>query len=567
MSRNNEVLFSDLPQVDIPRSIFDISQDIKTTFNVGKLIPFYVNECIPGSSVKINTHKVVRLQTLLTPLMDPIYLDTYYFFVPSRLVFDKFKEFMGENTSSAYLPQVEYTIPQFQIGGSTGGAVESGSILDYMGVPLISADAIYSIGISELPVRAYVQIWNEFFRDQNLQSPKNITYGISGHNWKNFIVKNPLPVNRYHDYFSSALIAPAKNADGFVTAWTSGARATSGNPLNSAFKAPVYTGDTVLTPASGSTMNRLQWRDLSGNVVSGSSSRANTAIDVSSTYLEAIGNDTTDAKPFVYPANLYTDLSFNQFGITIPNLRQAFQMQKFLERDASHGTRYQEQLLAHFGVKAQDSRLQRPEYLGGNRIPLNINQIVNQASSSGEFLGDVGGMSLTTDSHFDVEYSIQEHGYIIGLMCCRYKNSYSQGLERFWFKDSKFDFAFPEFAHLTDQTVLSGEIYLDETDATYPNSVFGYQERYAEYKHKPNKVTGQMRPGISGSLAAWHLGDYYTSKVYLSDSWLQVDKANVDRALTVTSTLADQLFADIVVQARWTLPLPVHSNPGFVDHF
>lgn len=563
MSRNSEVLFSDLPQVDIPRSIFDISQDIKTTFNVGKLIPFYVNECIPGSSVKINTHKVVRLQTLLTPLMDPIYLDTYYFFVPSRLVFDKFKEFMGENTSSAYLPQVEYTIPQFQIGGSTGGAVESGSVLDYMGVPLISADAVYSLGISELPVRAYVMIWNEFFRDQNLQSPKNITYGTSGHNWKNFTVKNPLPVNRYHDYFSSALIAPAKNADGFVTAWTNRNRQVTGNPLASATKAPVYAGETSFTDTSGQPLRGSYVGSSTVDVRMTASTLPTSGSDIANTSLT-----TNVAGPTgFHPLNLYADLSFNQFGISIPNLRQAFQMQKFLERDASHGTRYQEQLLAHFGVKAQDSRLQRPEYLGGNRIPLNINQIVNQASSSGEFLGDVGGMSLTTDSHHDVEYSIQEHGYIIGLMCCRYKNSYSQGLERFWFKDSRFDFAFPEFAHLTDQTVLSGEIYLDETDATYPNSVFGYQERYAEYKHKPNKVTGQMRPGISGSLAAWHLGDYYTNKVYLSDSWLQVDKANVDRALTVTSSLADQLFADIVVQARWTLPLPVHSNPGFADHF
>lgn len=561
MSRNSEVVFSDLPQVDIPRSIFDISQDIKTTFNVGKLIPFYVNECIPGSSVKINTHKVVRLQTLLTPLMDPIYLDTYYFFVPSRLVFDKFKEFMGENTSSAYLPQVEYTIPQFQIGGSTGGAVETGSVLDYMGVPLISANAAYSIGISELPVRGYVMIWNEFFRDQNLQSPKNITYGTSGHNWKNFTVKNPLPVNRYHDYFSSALIAPAKNTDGFVTAWTSRKRLTGDSPYEDAYFAPVYSGSVL--------------HDVSSYAIHGSTNGAGvtaTGVNISNSYGEPpftvlMQQSDTVATSGFKPDNMYADLQFNQFGITIPNLRQAFQMQKFLERDASHGTRYQEQLLAHFGVRAQDSRLQRPEYLGGNRIPLNINQIVNQASSSGEFLGDVGGMSLTTDSHHDVEYSIQEHGYIIGLMCCRYKNSYSQGLERFWFKDSKFDFAFPEFAHLTDQTVLSGEIFIDETDPTYANSVFGYQERYAEYKHKPNKVTGQMRPGISGSLAAWHLGDYYTSKVYLSDSWLQVDKANVDRALTVTSTLADQLFADIVVQARWTLPLPVHSNPGFADHF
>lgn len=566
MSRNSEVVFTDLPQVNIPRSVFDIPQDIKTTFNVGELIPFYVNECIPGSSVKIRTNKVVRLQTLLTPLMDNLMLDTYYFFCSSRLLFNKWREFMGENTESAYLPEVQYTVPFVNIG-STAGAVETGDVLDYMGVPLRSASDTYSTSISALPLRGYCMIWNEFFRDQNLQSPINVNYGPASVDWKDFPIKKPLPVNRYHDYFSSALIAPAKNSDGFVTAYSSRIKSDNSSPMKSSldpdwiYKAPVFSGSTFMT-------------DLGSKPVIGNLHKADSDETVRVTSLSTDGvNYLTGSSSSLasdigfYPGNMYADLRWNNYGITIPTLRQAFQMQKFLERDASHGTRYQEQLLAHFGVRAQDSRLQRPEYLGGNRIPLNINQIVNQASSSGEFLGDVGGMSLTSDSHFDVEYSCQEHGYIIGLMCVRYKASYSQGLERFWFKSQKFDFAFPEFAHLTDQPVLSGEIYMPGNDSDYTNSVFGYQERYAEYKFKPDKVTGQMRPGISGSLAAWHLGDYYTDKVYLSNDWLKVDKSNVDRALTVTSAVADQLFADIVVQARWTLPLPVHSNPGFADHF
>lgn len=563
MSRNSEEVFTNLPQVNIPRSVMDIPQDIKTTFNVGELIPFYVNECIPGSSVKINTAKVVRLQTLLTPLMDPIYLDTYYFFCPSRLVFDKFREFMGENTQSSYLPAVEYTIPAVKIGGTIEGAdnsVKTGEILDYMGVPLKPSNAEYYYSINELPLRAYCMIWNEFFRDQNLQNPINVHLGTNSHFWKDFPVHDPLPVNRYHDYFSSCLIAPAKNSDGFVTAWSTRKRQLPDNPAGNAQYAAVYSGSLIHDKGS---------HPIVGDIVLSSGSnfgRMSATTEIKSNFL--VPNFRSDDNEFgFYPTNLYTDLSYNQFGITIPNLRQAFQMQKFLERDASHGTRYQEQLLAHFGVKAQDSRLQRPEYLGGNRIPLNISQIINQASSSGEFLGDVGGMSLTTDSHFDVEYSVQEHGYILGLMCCRYKNSYSQGIERFWRKFNKFDYAFPEFAHLTDQPVYSEEIYSSPNDDEYNISVFGYQERYAEYKFKPNKVTGQMRPGITGSLASWHLGDYYTDKVYLSDSWLQVSKTNVDRALTVTSAVSDQLFADILVSARWTLPLPVHSNPGFADHF
>lgn len=561
MSRNSEVIFSKLPQINIQRSIFDIPQDVKTSFNAGELIPFYCAECLPSDSVKIRTNKVVRAQTLITPLMDNLYLDTFYFFVPNRIVWTHWKEFMGENTESAYLPETTYSVPKIYAGGLFGNA-GTGTLWDYFGLPL--ADDNNGAAVCAFPFRGVWMIWNEFFRDQNLQDPININIGDSSDDWNDLaeIQTKPLPVNRLHDYFSSALKAPAKNVDGFVTAWTS--------QMNNE-NAPVLTPEYI----SGGTEPR--------NVTDGSRyplgfSRTDTGARISNSYMQSgdisstatftrIGtNNPTSLK--VYPDNLYADLTQQKFGITIPDLRQAFQMQKFLEREASGGSRYQELLLSHFSIRAQDSRLQRPEYLGGNRIPLNVSQIVNQSQADSQPLGDVGGMSLTTDSHFDVEYSCQEHGWIIGLCCVRYKNSFSQGYERMWAKNNRFDFAFPEFAHLTDQAVRNFEIYADSSDGPeWNNEVFGYQERYAEYKFKPNKTTGEMRPGITNSLASWHLGDYYTDKPYLSDGWLKVSKSNVDRALAVQSDVADQFFGDFLIQARWTRPLPVHSNPGFADHF
>lgn len=563
MSRNSEVLFSTLPSINIQRSIMDQPQDIKTTFNVGELIPFYVAECLPSDSVKIRTNKVIRLQTLLTPLMDNLYADFSYWFVPNRLTWNHWKQFMGENTDSAYLPETTYRPPRILAGSSYGG-ISSGDILDYFGLPLVTT-SMNAITPVSLPLRAYWLIWNEFWRDQNLQNPINVPLGDSDVEWKDVdaALKKPLPVNRLHNYFSSALIAPAKNADGSVIAWSTKIRGSNSNPLPNSGTVPVFTGDTA-HDATGYSMygDRLS----AGTVVKTG------VVSVDTNDKLGITVNSVPSSNGFEPTNLYANTVMQQYGITVPNLRQAFQMQKFLEREASHGSRYQETLLSHFTVRAQDSRLQRPEYLGGNRIPLNVQQVINTAQQSGEYLGDLGAMSLTVDSHYDVEYSCQEHGYIIGLVCVRYKNNFSQGFNRSWFKEDRFDYAWPEFAHLTDQPIFNWEIFATgaasaDSDGAYLNGVFGYQERYAEYKFRPDLVTGEMRPGISNSLASWHLGDYYTDKVYLSDDWLKVSKAPVDRALAVTSNVSNQIFADFYVESRWTRPLPLHSNPGFADHF
>lgn len=561
MSRNSEVLFSSLPSINIQRSVMDIPFDHKTTFNCSELIPFYVAECLPGDSVKIQTNKVIRTQTLLTPLMDSLYLDTFYFYIPNRLVWNHWKEFMGENTTSAYLPDVEYRPPRINFGGddtvlTDPGVIKPGEIPDYLGIPPYFTDDVGTQGNNwflAFYLRAYWLVWNEFFRDQNLDDPINIPLGDNDVNWRSVsdTLKKPLKVNKFHDYFTSCLKAPAKVDGGFVSA------PVSSNGEDSLPVVATKTPHNVTTYALHGTI--LGESNYSGNYsLIGTSSGTGNAEFISSTNPGLAG---------YAPDNLYASLS--TLGVSIPDLRMAFQMQKFFEREASHGTRYQEVLLSHFQTRALDSRLQRPEYLGGNRIPLNVSQVVNNAQSDGEFLGDLGGMSLTTDSHFDVEFSSQEHGILMGLCCVRYKHSYSQGIDRFFHRSTKFDYFWPEFARLTDSPVYNYEVYnqtfvLPEWN---PDDVFGYQERYAEYKFRNNKCSGEMRPGVDNSLASWHLGDLYSDPVYLSADWLKEDKTPVDRALAVTSSVSNQFFGDFYVQARWTRPMPIHSDPGLADHF
>lgn len=575
MSRNENVLFSSLPSIDMQRSIFNMPQKIITTFNVGELVPFFLMECLPSDSIRINTSKVFRLQTLLTPIFDSLVADVYYFFVPNRLVWSHWKNFMGENTNSAYLDEVEYTPPKINVNGSKG-LIASGDVLDYMGVPVWSSSNHFYNKLVAFPYRGYQLIWNEFFRDQNLQDPVNINTGDSDIDWKDVDAddKKCLPVNKLHDYFTSALIAPAKTADGFVAAYSNRRHGPAGAATtNPPFGIPIVTGDT--RTETNSTISLHGYALNSGGDKINSTylqlSEARNSADDGKVNVIGRGSVESGVTGRFIPDNLWADTYNFGFGITIPALRTAFQMQKFLERDASHGTRYQETILAHFRCRAEDSRLQRPEYLGGNRIPLNIQQITNNAQSSGQYLGDLGAMSLTTDNHYDVEWSCCEHGFIIGVCCVRQQGHYyPQGVEHFWSRNTRFDYFWPEFSRLTDQPIRNWEIYAaqsSDADDNYGNEIFGYQERYAEYKMRLDKVTGEMRPGITNSLASWNLADHYTDKVYLSDEWIREDKSNVDRTLAVTSAVSNQILADFYVDCKATRPMPVHSVPGLADHF
>lgn len=548
MSRNAESRFATLPNADIQRSRFDRSSSVKTSFNVGAIIPFYVDEVLPGDTFNIKTSKVVRLQTLLTPVMDNIYLDTYFFFVPNRLVWQHWKEFNGENTQSAWLPSVEYQIPQIT-APAAGWSV--GTIADYMGIPT----GVPGLSVNALPFRAYALICSEWFRDENLSDPLVVPVDdatVTGVNTGVFVsdvAKGGLPYTaaKYHDYFTSCLPAPQKGPDVLI-------------PVADAVNLPVV-------PLSAKVDSSLLGNQAyTATFTTGQAQSNNLAFDAAGN--QVASSNVTSPSGYGLPVidNLWAVQSGVASAATINQLRMAFQIQKLYERDARGGTRYTEILKSHFGVTSPDSRLQRPEYLGGNRIPITINQVVQQSGtvSGSTPLGDVAGQSLTTDVHNDFTKSFVEHGFVIGLMVARYDHTYQQGLERFWSRKDRFDFYWPVLANIGEQAVLNQEIYAQGN--AQDTEVFGYQEAWADYRYKPSRVTGEMRSSYAESLDVWHLADDYEELPTLSDDWIREDPANVNRVLSVQSSVSNQLFADIYIQNRTTRPMPMYSIPGLIDH-
>ena len=561
MNRNTESHFSLSPHVDISRSRFDRSASLKTSFNAGDVVPFFLEEVLPGDTFSVDTSKVVRMQTLLTPMMDNVYLDTYYFFVPNRLVWDHWKEFCGENTESAWIPATEYTMPQITSPANTGWDV--GTLADYFGIPT----GVAGLSVSALPFRAYALIINEWFRDQNLQDPLVVPTDdstVAGVNSGTFVTDvakggKPFIAAKYHDYFTSALPAPQKGPDVAI-------------PVAQAASYPVYPLAQFVSPSGADS---LKWQKRDGSNFIYNSSQYG-VFGLSSAFSDgASASDSTILKQVevgansvqdVIPANLWAVADGNAAAATINQLRLAFQIQKFYERQARGGSRYTEVVRSFFGVTSPDARLQRPEYLGGNRVPININQIVQQSGteSSGTPQGTVVGQSLTTDKHSDFTKSFTEHGLIIGVMVARYDHTYQQGLNRLWSRKDKFDFYWPVFANIGEQAIKNKEIFAQGTDKD--NEVFGYQEAWAEYRYKPNMVTGEMRSAYAQSLDVWHLADDYCTLPSLSDSWIREDKANIDRVLAVTSAVSNQFFADIYVKNYCTRPMPMYSVPGLIDH-
>lgn len=570
MNRNVESHFALNPtNIDIRRSTFDRSHSLKTSFNVGDIVPFFVDEVLPGDTFNVDTSKVVRLQTLLTPVMDNIYLDTYFFFVPNRLTWSHWKQFNGENTESAWIPQTEYEIPQITAPADSGWSV--GTIADYLGVPT----GVPSLSVSALPFRAYALVMNEWFRDENLSDPLVVPVDdatVAGVNTGTFVTdvaRGGLPYKaaKYHDYFTSCLPSPQKGPDVLIPVASAGDYAVVGNGKSLGLTDGSLTGLFGYQSVPGGSTLAVKSGTLGSSVGTAVPSSSNLNGSVGVATVSQLGDDLSKS-------GLIAVASGNAAAATINQLRMAFQIQKLYEKDARGGSRYIEILKSHFGVTSPDARLQRPEYLGGNRVPININQVVQQsATASGETAqGTVTGMSVTTDTHSDFTKSFTEHGFVIGVMVARYDHTYQQGLERFWSRKDRFDYYWPVFANIGEQAVKNKEIYaqgpskMDSAGAVIDDQVFGYQEAWADYRYKPSRVTGEMRSQYAQSLDVWHLADDYSALPMLSDSWIREDKTNVDRVLAVTSAVSNQLFADIYIKNRTTRPMPMYSIPGLIDH-
>lgn len=561
LNRNVESRFSLNPtHLDISRSRFDRTSTVKTSFNVGDLVPFYIDEVLPGDTFDVTTAKVVRMQPMVAPPMDDLFLDTYYFFVPNRLVWEHWPNLMGENDTTSWYPTVDYTVPQ--LVSPQHGGWQIGTLADYFGVPT----GVPGLHVNALPFRAYAKIVNDWFRDENLVDPAVLTTGdatTQGSNGDGLADYEkggkPFIAAKLHDYFTSMLPQPQKGPPVTVPV------ANVSVPID----IPVMTSNQMLSSVG---LNDPALAFQNGPMISGGQKG----------YISPTGSDLSfeqdpDEAPVrsvsgtmepLMPINLRAigNAIGSGFATSINELRMAFQMQKLLERDARGGTRYIEMIKSHFGVTSPDARLQRSEYLGGNRIRINVNQIVQQSAtvSGSTPQGNPVGLSVTHDNADSFTRSFTEHGFVIGVMVARYPHTYQQGLERFWSRKSRFDYYFPVFANIGEQAVLNKEIYATGTDSD--NKAFGYQEAWADYRYKPSRVSGEMRSAATKSLDSWHFADYYDKLPTLSPDWIKEDKKNVDRVLAVTSAVSNQLWADIVINNRTSRPMPLYSVPGLMDH-
>ena len=514
--------FAETPRADIPRSSFNRSHGLKTTFDADDLVPIFVDDVIPGDTHRVSFSFFARLATPIHPIMDNVYVETFFFFVPYRLVWENWEKFCGAQDNPA--DSIDFTIPV-----RATGATLVGSLYDYMGLPM-GGTKTHNI----LPMRAYNLIWNEWFRDQNLQNSVTVNTDNGPDTGTSYSV---LKRGKRHDYFTSALPWPQKGDAVDL-------------PLGAA--APIYTdqidnagieiGEATSVGGSPSQLTYMDTAGAAGNPV------RNNAGTQSGTYPDDV--------------HLFADLS-GATAATINDLRLAFQTQRLLERDARSGTRYNETILAHFGVTVPDFRIQRPEFLGGGSSPVNINPVANTSATATENQGDLAAFGTVSGNHGFTK-SFTEHGVIIGLVNARSDITYSQGAERYWWKQTRFEFYYPVLSQIGEQSIENREIYFQGTAAD--TDVFGYQERYAEYRYKPARITGLFRPGVASTLEAWHLSEEFTSLPTLGSTFIESNTADpLDRAIAVSTE--PHFILDGYFDMTSARPMPLYGVPGNLDHF
>lgn len=533
INKRTQHLFSKVPATDIPRSVFDRSHNVKTTFDSGYLVPFYVDEVLPGDSFKADCSVFARLATPIVPIMDNLYLETFFFFVPTRLLWEHWQAMNGEQENPD--DSTDYLVPTV-----SGTNVSTATLWDYFGLP---TNVAKPLTVSALPFRAYNLIYNEWFRDENLIDSVPFSKGDGPDQLTNYKL---LRRGKRHDYFTSALPWPQKgpgveislggSASVTVNDWEGASISGSGIPTFS---------------QSGYSATGLSFASGGRQMYYGNQSQAPQSLAWSNPALDFAGSASGTA-----------DLS-TASPISINDLRQAFQLQRLYERDARGGTRYTEILRAHFGVVSPDARLQRPEYLGGSSSRININPVVqNSQTTDVTPQGNLAAFGVAGDVFHGFTKSFVEHGYIIGLMNVRADLTYQQGLNRMWSRRGRFDFYWPALAHLGEQAVLNKEIYAQGTEED--DDVFGYQERYAEYRYFPNQITGKFRSSDPQSLDVWHLAQDFASLPVLNEEFIS-DNPPVERVVAVQNE--PQFLVDTWMSLKCARPMPVYAVPGLIDHF
>lgn len=593
MLRNNQSRFAQIPQLDMQRSTFDRPHGVKTTFNAGDLIPIYVNaDILPGDTVNMDMSFVARMSTPIHPVMGNANIEFFWFFVPHRLVWDDFEHFItgGLDAGEWDAPTIyEHPAVRPKTRHADGSESELGfphkSLADYMGIPVGTIFnelgtpigwPDHKDGFNALPFRAYAKVWNDWFRASSIQkeilipTTSGLVSPVVAEVADDSVFSTPLDdvqtsvyggallkANKYHDYFTSALLEPQRGEP--VGIPLEGSMPITTKRSDESWEIPTNANPLMMVKQSSFGVNTSNTAFVADYGVLGEGTPSSDTVGLGTVTSDSISNVS-----YMYPGNLiaYAD-EHNTLQVSINDLRHAIAVQHILEIDARAGSgRYVDLLKGHFGVTSPDARLQRSEYLGGTSVPINVDQVL-QTSATNDVSpqGNTAAFSLTAGSDGSFTKSFVEHGTLMCLACVRHVHSYQQGLNKMWFPKDRYDYYWPALSGISEQAILNKEIFLFGS-SKIDNEVFGYQEAWANYRYHPDLVTGAMRSNYPQSLDVWHYADDYVQTPHLSPEWLQEGCEEIDRTLAVSSAVEDQFIGDFYFNSRWYRVMPVYSVPG-----